>query len=273
MVSVCNDGVKVFIRGSNFSYECNHYCVFNGNDVANALIINDNYLYCSMPPYLNILKISVEIMVNKIIVSPEYPIMVTCLDSLKIRNIFPSSGSINGGSLVTITLNSQNNTYITHCRFKDSVVTALASTSSQDQVTCMSPKQKVPGRVALELSVNGVDYISSKMNFLYTMEPVVDYIYPISGSNNGGTTVTLIGHNFAETNEIRCKFGQMETRGNWISNATMTCITSSSNPGERVFAISNNGVDFIHTIFNVTFHKSNRQCHSTLCMESGGFGE
>ena len=81
--------------------------------------------------------------------------------------IFPSSRSTNGGSSVTITLNSFNNTRVAHCRFKDVIVIALASTNSQYHVICMSPKQKLPGKVSLEVSINGVDFIPSNTRFLH----------------------------------------------------------------------------------------------------------
>ena len=238
-------------QGRDF-LDIKYNCSFGGVLIA-AKVINGQMIQCIAPSNKNDGNVSFKLIIDKLIVS--YPSHQFLYLNIDILSIYPTSGPISGGSLVVITL-SNPSAHITHCRFKDSIVKALPSTTDDDQIICKSPKQKIPGRVSLELSLDGVDYIPSNIQFLYTMQPIVDHIYPASGSSTGGTTVILTGYNFVETNEIRCRFGKHVCRGNWISNNTMTCMSPSTDPGEIKLEISNNGVDFVHTNFNFTFHKS-----------------
>ena len=49
------------------------------------------------------------------------------------------------------------------------------------------------------------------LNFSWVYEPRVVKIFPDNGPLNGGTTVTIWGHDFIATRRLKCKFGELYT--------------------------------------------------------------
>jgi hypothetical protein len=72
---------------------------------------------------------------------------------------------------------------------------------------CKSPKWHTPETVALDISVNGVDYAGG---FSYTFSDILDLyrIVPMSGPNIGGTKVKLYGVGYtAAKDDVLVRFG------------------------------------------------------------------
>ena len=50
-------------------------------------------------------------------------------------------------------------------------------------------------------------------------------ILPRSGPRSGGTKVVLYGSNFVQSGSLICQFGDVYSKGEYVSNSTMYCIS------------------------------------------------
>jgi hypothetical protein len=60
-----------------------------------------------------------------------------------------------------------------------------------------------------DVSLNGVDWVSTGYNFSYYEEPVMTDIYPDMGSVNGGDIVYITGEKYSshiDSTEFKCRF-------------------------------------------------------------------
>lgn len=63
--------------------------------------------------------------------------------------------------------------------------------------------------MAFEVSLNGIDWTDTGMQFNYYNEPEITHIYPITGPESGGTEVRMFGTNFSNhtfSKEFLCRF-------------------------------------------------------------------
>jgi len=79
--------------------------------------------------------------------------------------ISPGRGSINGGTIVTVSGEGFDAT--AYCRF-GSVITTITTIVSSSRLLCLSPPHAAASVVSLELSQNdGVDWTSLTRQYLY----------------------------------------------------------------------------------------------------------
>jgi hypothetical protein len=60
-------------------------------------------------------------------------------------------------------------------KFGEIIVSAFVSKTQHDQVLCTSPTKIMPGRVSIEMSVNGIDFFLSNLYFTYVAHPKPTY--------------------------------------------------------------------------------------------------
>jgi prepilin-type N-terminal cleavage/methylation domain-containing protein len=141
-----------------------------------------------------------------------------------VTGIAPSSGSANGGTGVTITGTNLNNAAAVN--FGGNSVIIRSDTSTQ--ITVSSPAANV-GTVDVTVSTpSGTSATSAADQFTYlsTPPPTVTGISPISGSANGGTSITITGTNLNGATAVN--FGNNIAT---ITSNTATQIIASSPSG------------------------------------------
>mmetsp|Transcript_28786 Transcript_28786/g.25976 ORF Transcript_28786/g.25976 Transcript_28786/m.25976 type:complete len:161 (-) Transcript_28786:4612-5094(-) len=81
--------------------------------------------------------------------------------------------------------------------------------------------------------------------FCYYAPPYVFRLVPNFGTVKGGTNVTVIGANFKDKPNIRCKFGGKIVPGHFINSSSVWCITPQGNhTGYVDFGLAIVGDDF-----------------------------
>ena len=63
-------------------------------------------------------------------------------------------------------------------------------------MSCIAPAGSGEDKVAVSVSLNGVDFVESRASFRYTPEVSLMSLQPPSGPAGGGTTVRIAGSNF-----------------------------------------------------------------------------
>eukprot|EP00957_Ditylum_brightwellii_P028144 2125112-Ditylum_brightwellii.AAC.1 len=128
-----------------------------------------------------------------------------------ITSIFPTRGTVRGGTRVLIEAPNVILTDTIGCRFGDHHVPA---TYSNSRLMCRSPEVVNEGQVVLSITLNGQDYYSSPESptvFTYLPIPEVLELTPTSGWVAGGTKVTLVTKNayfdVSGKEKVFCSFG------------------------------------------------------------------
>ena len=87
--------------------------------------------------------------------------------------------------------------------------------------------------------------------FEYKILEIVESVSPSFGTIQGGTTVSIHGYNFIDSELLRCKFGTKVVTATYLSPERITCISPESTfIGDVNVEIANNAQDF--TMNNVT---------------------
>lgn len=162
-------------------------------------------------------------------------------------SIYPSSGSINGGTSVFVSGYNFIEGDNIKCSFGASAVDATYISSSS--ASCELPESDYAALVDFDISFNGLDFTNSNVQFSYVNNLVIDGFSPTSGSSSGGTLVTITGSNFEFSKYLKCMFGIAEVSASFISSGAIVCVVpikdDSSEENSVEVSVSNNGLDYV----------------------------
>eukprot|EP01029_Cantina_marsupialis_P009699 TRINITY_DN2249_c0_g1_i2.p1 TRINITY_DN2249_c0_g1~~TRINITY_DN2249_c0_g1_i2.p1 ORF type:complete len:4493 (+),score=1584.60 TRINITY_DN2249_c0_g1_i2:343-13821(+) len=180
-----------------------------------------------------------------------------------IESLSPNHGPINGGTIVTITGANFQPLNTAYCRFGDNidpeflVVTPVYKYIDEEHVQCIAPPVSNGRRIYVQVTLNvfseqnTMDWSESFISYTYD-EPVdVVRVLPTSGPVTGNTTVHVYGHNFIQTTETRCKFGDKVVQGIWITSGEIVCQSPIHMNGHYPLEISQNNQDY--SVYAATF--------------------
>jgi hypothetical protein len=140
----------------------------------------------------------------------------------KLTAVEPRSGSIFGGFEVFLYGEDFRDSSSAVCRF-GSLLAPVAYVSATN-VSCVAPPQQ-EGQVAVEYSLNGVDFTSHAVSFDYFAVPIVSSVSPQRGPAFGGTKVRVHGHNFVDGGVV-CKIGALQAAAvEFLSESEIVCTT------------------------------------------------
>ena len=115
-------------------------------------------------------------------------------------------GPVSGGTSVAMSGSSFRGGSAYRCRF-GAIVVAGTYVAELDELRCLSPTTVAAGGVALEASLNGQQFSSSAVLFVYYAEATVSHLVPSGGPRHGGSRVTVFGAGFEHAVDARCMLG------------------------------------------------------------------
>jgi hypothetical protein len=211
------------VEQSLMSYE--PYCLFGSAEVP-ARFISSTAIQCITPPHslLEGGEEAIRIGINhQEITSDE---MIFTYDSATTSvSIYPTFGTIHGGTIVKITGASILGHNCTgYCAFDDSIV--RADLCVDGLMTCHTPSKSFVGEVTVTYTLNGVDYMNNTfLKYNYVEHPLVTRIDPIRGPTTGGTVVRVIGQNFnLGDTDVQCRFGDIVVDSEYYSSTSVACV-------------------------------------------------
>ena len=81
---------------------------------------------------------------------------------------------------------------VPHCKFGDKIV--RATFDSTVRIVCAAPPSENLGvELSFEVSLNGIDWSNSGLQFTYYEQPTLESISPDSGPESGGTPIYIFG--------------------------------------------------------------------------------
>jgi hypothetical protein len=145
-----------------------------------------------------------------------------------VTKVTPSVGSISGGTVVVVEGSGFEDSSMLACAFGEDAYSPSVTYISPTSITCEVPSQSSPKSVHLSVSSNGIDFSSDNVAFEFLGDPELFSFEPISGATTGGTSVLIIGYNFANTNHLSCKFGEVTSTARLISPSMIECDTPAA---------------------------------------------
>lgn len=153
--------------------------------------------------------------------------------------------------------------------------TSDAAWTTNTDVWCQSPVAD-PGRVFVEVSVNGVDFTQgSGLEFTVDKKPMIFGINPLMGAARGGTEVTVRGTGFGHSNVAVCQFGRTRVLPTVLSDDVVLCIAPhfsgepSKTSGSVNFALILNDQEVESSSTNTSFSYLTYPAVSTLFPKTG----
>eukprot|EP00163_Fabomonas_tropica_P008375 TRINITY_DN17_c0_g4_i1.p1 TRINITY_DN17_c0_g4~~TRINITY_DN17_c0_g4_i1.p1 ORF type:complete len:4695 (+),score=879.62 TRINITY_DN17_c0_g4_i1:301-14385(+) len=245
----------VQVNGVNFLNLATLTCKFGSNLYTDAIWINPFNVRCRTPGVPGPTTVAVEISNTNTtgnFTTNDIKFRYDPLISLTARS--PVKGPISGGTVVNITgtnMLSDGEEGVT-CRFGNFVVNATFADNSTAR--CQAPRGLSTGAVSLDMSNNGQDYTTSGLTFTYQSDITITSINPVRGPITGSSTVTVVGSNFVNTGDLRCRFGNVGSVAASFTSATEIECTSPStgSPTSVALEVTNNVYDYSN--FGTTYY-------------------
>lgn len=252
-------GTRIAVHGANFTGEVipeEFKCKFtpiNSNEKVRyipAEFNSEQLIYCSLPPgWTTGSEVKIDVTFNGI----DYTNSNVIFNIYQIDKVFPrsapSSGSPLGLSIVGSGLIKNPNASII---LENEELYARSYSPNKIVFPLNGPKggSSFTGNVALDASVNGVDFQRFNRGFQYYTQPEVESVSPKSGPVTGGTVLTVVGGPFKdfELSDLVCSVGDFITPGKVISETEIRCETPlmerSKNGTSLSVKVAMNGQDF-----------------------------
>lgn len=231
---------QITIHGLNFYSSLLTRCCFGDNShCSQGWMIDITKISCSVPPVS---------MVGGNIESKRGAIRVPILlslngqDFLPLKTPFeyylqptvvavsPTTANADGGTLVTIVGRNFMYSPFLQCAFGTEL--SPAGLVNRSAIQCFVPRQS-PNTVNVSVSLNGQSFIDGPSKLTIIQFPVVNEIWPKSGSASGGYTVQLRGNYFPESGvAMSCSFTEETpiglevtiTDADWLSPTAVQCM-------------------------------------------------
>jgi hypothetical protein len=207
-------GTAVVINGQNFAASC--AVRFGGIDAAQVAFNSSNQLTAVAPPQsspgpVNVRVVNPDGQANALQNAFQYTQQPPPTPAPSVSSVSPNSGSISGGTQVTIS--GQN--FAAGCVVRFGGVDASQVTfNNSSQITAVTPAQTAPGPVNVRV-INPDGQANALSNaFQYTQPPPptpapsIASVSPNSGPLAGSTSVIINGQNFASGCKVR--FGTVD---------------------------------------------------------------
>ena len=276
-------GTKVTISGTELGEAGPWACVFGQNLAVPAIQVANEYLQCRSPPHpagktsLRVFRSS-----SPLASAVSGAVAAAASNSLRDFGLYfeyqgnayvsstqPRSGSIKGGTPVTLRGFGFSNTSTLACGFGAQggrLLTSVAVYVAAGMVVCSSPSYPLvttggrhvgPVLVSVYLTLNGVDFTDFGPQYMYYEPLEVVSLFPETGSVKGGTLVTIKGRHFLPFEEISCRFGSFSVSpAEFLSSDLIRCTAppSQEGPTKVVVTASNNMVEFSETSAMFGYH-------------------
>eukprot|EP00814_Leptocylindrus_danicus_P016055 CAMPEP_0116049566 /NCGR_PEP_ID=MMETSP0321-20121206/30235_1 /TAXON_ID=163516 /ORGANISM="Leptocylindrus danicus var. danicus, Strain B650" /LENGTH=663 /DNA_ID=CAMNT_0003532005 /DNA_START=372 /DNA_END=2360 /DNA_ORIENTATION=+ len=238
-------GTVILVKGENFLPNSMLLCKFGEAEVEGRLI-SDTQVECISPntsiaDASRVVALSLSTNGVDFVSGPDF----IFYEEISVSLLTPSMGPIEGGTLARIHGSNFIYSEFLRCKFGSNV--AVASFISVEEIACIVPPREQAGNVSLSLSNNGVDFFPSSLTFQYYESVKVHSLWPKHGKASGGTSVTIAGARFENTESLSCMFGIEIVSGSFVSTEEITCVAPALTSSIAYFAaveISLNGYDF-----------------------------
>lgn len=181
----------------------------------------------------------------------------------RVARLAPSFGSSWGGTRVTVTGDGFFMGDKVQCRFGDAAPvdgTVINATA----IECVTPPAAgllKYGPAPVQVTLNGQDYSQDGQSFNYVYPPLLTSLTPLTGTEAGGSVITVYGSRFQDAAAFACRFTPRRALGEgdrsaggtvtaivvpalWLNESVAQCVTPALPPGRHEVAVTNNGQEW-----------------------------
>ena len=240
-----NGGTRIVVSGENMRSSDKLSCQL-GDKVVKAKYISSSAIECNTPPSAKAGSVLLRISNNGHHFSSSSQ-QFSYYAPAVVNAISPSIGPSIGKTRIFLrALNLMNSSSLS-CKFGKTTTKAVFI--SQTRCTCISPPYKIssgvlPRTVSIQISNNGIDFVSSSRTFTYLYQVSVTSISPKHGALEGGTRVIVRGSHFVNNEVLACKFGDIVVAASFVTTSELVCLSPSHNVGRVAVEVSTNRVDY-----------------------------
>ena len=157
----------------------------------------------------------------------------------------PPLGPVQGGTVVTIVGEHFLSTASLSCRFGTAAYTVIARFLSSRTIECVAPA-RTAGHVAVDVSLNGQQFISVGALYLFHEVPTIVAVEPNRGPVEGGSVLTINGNHFSRhpVASVTCRMGTLTVAATLRSENNLLCVAPANKVGFIIIEVSNNLQDF-----------------------------
>ncbi len=149
-------------------------------------------------------------------------------DAPELLTVFPASGPMGGGNLVTLGVLGLSHMAEVEVRFGDRVAPLVSVDLDAHTVVVAAPTALAEGAVAVSVGSGGEPSVLDAA-YTYLPSPRLHDITPIFGPAAGGTQATLSGAGFTPATEVRV--GALAAQVTFVDAQTLTITTPPGTPG------------------------------------------
>ena len=253
-------GTMIAVSGANFTgdaYPEEFLCKFTPSTqgflprYVPAIYKNSTVIYCALPGGWNSgTTVQLDVTFN----GNDFTNSNAVFNIFQIDLIQPRSGPSDGSNLGIIVYGSG---FISNNKSMCTVdnIEVLATSVSWNQIACPIPPSAAGGtyfgNVALEVSVNGIDFVKVPRGFQYYQQPIVNDVSPLRGPVTGGATIMVYGGPFRANFDLAnftCGIGDFYSNAIVINDHTLQCsspiMERPKNGTSMPVRISLNGQDY-----------------------------
>lgn len=238
-----NGGTAITISGVNSGRERELPCRFRPTDDVPARVLNESTVHCVAPDWL---QWSAPLQHG--IIPTDFRPDVAALPLLvrpTVDSLYPSSGSLDGGTPVRIRGSGFIDSTAFECRFGDQIALSVLFISSEE-VVCEAPPVHTPSSIPVTTVAHGVRS-QSLIIYRYLLQAIVLDASPRELVFNESHWLTILGTNFVHDAALTCLFNDtLPTAAQWLSVGLLRCpipphLAPSNDP--VLVGVSINGVD------------------------------
>ncbi len=165
------------------------------------------------------------------------PAEILLVPEHRVYSVFPRSGPLFGGTLLTVSGTNFLKSKMAKCRFGGLPETPAIFQSSE-YLTCRTPETiflNDSSSVDVTVTLNGVDFSTQYVPFTFFSSYSVKAVSPLFGPSTGGTNVLvdLMVHPGQEipsplhegSHGALCKFGNVIVHGHIVNSSTVSCLS------------------------------------------------
>eukprot|EP01038_Epipyxis_sp_PR26KG_P007209 gene7209-9837_t len=212
------------ITGTGFMSIPNLKCVV-GDTEAVTYVISDDKVVCIIP-FLEAGSYSVTFQTNGQHLTRS-GLLFDYFSQNNLKYLWPLNGpALKGGTIVTVYGSGFVSTVDIYCVFGDLKIQAIFL--STESLRCVTQSHK-PGKVQVQVETDGIltHPPGTYLEFLFAPDVSVDKITPSFGYTAGQFPIFVFGSNFFNTTSIGCKFADMRSRGIYLTNTSIICLSPS----------------------------------------------
>eukprot|EP00961_Rhodomonas_salina_P005281 71853-Rhodomonas_salina.1 len=164
------------------------------------------------------------------------------VDPIRVSHVFPTSGSVMGGTRLSLSGSSFFPGLSCAFRSGDTTLSGSSRYVSSSSIECTTPSVQSPEMVELVLQHGATVMYDGRLTFQYQLPVEVYELHPSIGLQSGQAKVTILGRDFVSSDGLGCRFGLKDVSAVYLSSTAILTFAPVHAPGRVQVQATMNGL-------------------------------